>query len=119
MDNLKETIIDDKIKQFYNNLNRDLFNEKQLSQIDIGYKRNLNISWYSNPKFNHAQMFEIRIALQNNLTEEQLSFICNEKWNNEQMREIRLGMIHGIDYTIFAETNFSSEQMRIIRIDLE
>ena len=112
-------VIDEKNKEYYTNLNRNLFNEKQLSQIDIGYKRNLDISWYCNPKFSHAQMFEIRIALQNNLSESQLKFLCDEKWNNEQMREIRLAMVYNVDYTLFADPSFSAEQMRTIRIDLE
>ena len=108
-------------KEKFELLDKSLFNEKQLSQIEIGFKRNLNFSRYANPKYNHSQMFELRIALQYSdyIKEKDLEFLFNEKWSNEQMRELRLGMLAGIDYSIYAEPTFTSTQMRTTRIDLE
>ena len=108
-------------KKKFEALDKSLFNEKQLSQIEIGFKRNLDFSKYADPKYNHSQMFELRIALQysDNLKPEDLDFLFDNKWNNEQMRELRLGMLAGIDYSIFADTDYNSTIMRNVRIDLE
>lgn len=118
MDN-SEIIISEQNLDFYNKLDKSQFNKKQLSQIEIGFKRGLDISWYAIPYFTYSQMFEIRIALQNNLSEEQLTYLCNNSFDNEQMREIRLGMIHNLDYSIYSAKDFTGFQMRLIRIDLE
>lgn len=105
----------------FDELDKSLFNEKQLSQIEIGYKRSLDFLRYADPKYDHSQMFELRIALQYKeyINDEDLDFLFDEKWNNEQMRELRLAMISKVDYHIFADVNYTSTQMRNVRIDLE
>lgn len=99
-------------------LDKSLFNEKQLKQISIGIKKGINYSWYANPEFSHAQMCELRFALQYNLSDLEMKFLANPLWSNEQIREIRLGMIENIDYMIYAFPEYNASKMRRIRMDL-
>ena len=60
---LKEGIDLKQCKKDYKRYLNEKFNYKQMHEIRIGLKRNLNISKYAYPSFNADQMYEIRLSL--------------------------------------------------------
>ena len=57
-----------------------------MEQIRIGLKHNLDISLYSNKKFNEDQMKEIRLGLELNLD---VSSYANPIFSEGRMKQIR------------------------------
>lgn len=73
-------------------------------------------------KFYHAQLYEIRLGLQNGLTKEQVSLYAKPEFGDLQMNQIRLGLERGLSIEkvkIYARPEFLSTQMAVIREALE
>lgn len=92
-----------------------LYSADQLEQIELGIDSGVDISLYSNPKFDDLQMEQIRLGILELLD---VSKYAYSKFNYAQMEEIRLGLRNDLDIRYYADRKFSYEQMRQIRLGL-
>lgn len=72
------------------------FNSKQAEQILLGLKHGLDISFYVRLDFDEHQMEQIRQALENNLTKEQVGIIADPNLKAWYMLELRNAFEKGI-----------------------
>ncbi len=122
------------------------FNEKQLRELYLARKANINISLYAFPNVSAEEMKALRKSAASgmNLTEIAETVIRTGNYNKEQtlqildaarhgvsfenmlnpdlghlqMREIKLGERYGINTSIYATPDFSAEQMQRLRLEL-
>ncbi|MDO4594484.1 MAG: hypothetical protein Q4B52_03815, partial [Tissierellia bacterium] len=73
------------LKDILKNIDIDQFDEDQTAQIYKGLNQGLDVSRYSDPKYNWEQMREIRYGLETGVD---VSRYSDPKYNWEQMREI-------------------------------
>lgn len=121
-------------------------NEKQLKELYLGVKSGLDISLYNSPKISAEEMKELRrsaakgVDLRNfaeaviktgEYNKEQtlqildaakhgISYknMLNPELGYLQMRQIKLGERYGIDTSVYADADFSAEQMQQLRLEL-
>ena len=95
------------------------FTREQITQIYKGLKEHVDISVYANPEFTPNKMEIILKGLINKFDMKKYL-----EFNEEQLSEIYLGLSYNeetkntIDITRFANKDFSSEQMKLIRENL-
>lgn len=76
--------------ELYNKLiSKHEYSSGQRLEILKGIKKDLDVSWYSNPAFNAYQMREIRKGLENKLNVE---IYAKSEFNEDQMMVIRWGL---------------------------
>lgn len=135
------------VKQFFDGVMRDRFEEKELDdyqilQIKKGIENGVDISVYDDARYDDYQMCEIRLGLENGVDVtkynnreykydlmRQIRFglesglkvdcYCNPFLNSEQMEQIRLGLISNVDVSIYADERYSSSKMQLLREGLE
>lgn len=75
-------------------MKKDLFDKGQMEEIRLGLDDGLTeeqIELYADPKFNANQMAEIRGGIECGLTEEQIRIFAKPELSWKQMRDISLG----------------------------
>ena len=101
---------------------KHILSEKQMEMIIIGLEKDLDVSFYADPKFNLVQMREIKNLLEYNKvknTNLDVSKIAKARYSANQMYEIKAGLVNKIDTTIYENPELDSDQMQLIRIALE
>ena len=93
------------------------YDEEQLEQIRIALEENLtDIKNYVSASLRGASLRQIRLGLEQKVD---VSLYANGDMNWQQMREIRLGLYHRLEVRYYLNTLYSWEQMREIRLGLE
>ena len=92
------------------------YDNLQLKELRYGFKQGLDISVFSNPKFEFNQMDEIRQGLAENLNVE---IYAKPTFDVGQMRQIKKGLEHDVDVSKYACMCVDSRKMALIRILLE
>jgi len=88
-----------------------VFDDKQLREIRIGLEDGVDVSWYTDPKYDWEQMKVIRYGLQKGLD---VSVYADPKYDYEQMHEIWSGLNMGVDVSWYADPKYARSQMRQI-----
>lgn len=78
-----------------------------MGQIRRGIELGLNVSQYTNPKFDEYQMYEIRICLKKGLD---VSWYAKPELNANQMKEIAYWLEKGFNVSDYAHLTF--EEMK-------
>lgn len=73
---------------------KQIFNEQQLQQLELGSKYNIDIMKYADPIYDANQMKEIRLGLKNGID---VSDYIDPIFTANQMRELRLKKEEGLD----------------------
>lgn len=95
------------------------FNDNQMLEIYRGLKNGIDVTVYAKPEFDSYYMQQIRLAMETNHHEELFKFINAGNYTAEQLREIRLGLEVDLDVNKYANIEYSSELMKILREGIE
>lgn len=87
------------------------FNNKQIEQIYLGLKQEVDINKYADPKYNWEQMEQIRFGLMSSID---IEAYVNPKFNSNQMREIRRGLENEVDISPYITPEFDYMQIGVI-----
>ena len=90
-------------------------NEKQMKEIKNGIKSDVDISVYSDPKFDRSQMEEIRKGLEAGLD---VSIYAKPEFSWFQMEQIMLGLKAGVDVKVYADPKLDYRDMSKMRWDM-
>lgn len=96
--------------------NKNLFNEEQLKEIEIGLLNKTDVMVFAQEKFSAEQMREIRMGLENNVD---VSLYADGAYSGKQMEELRLALEKGYDVTPYRNPDISPTQMSLFRSALE
>lgn len=95
------------------------FEHKQMTEIYEGLKNSLDVTVYANPEFSWYYMQQIRLAMETNHHKKLFEFINAGNFTADQLREIRLGLELDLDVSKYANVEYSSELMRVLREGIE
>ena len=93
-------------------INPTIYNVHQQRILLNAINRNIDISLFSNPKYDWRQMREIMKGIEDKLD---VSIYTSIDFNWEQMEQIRYGLMEGIDASKYAWKDYSVKQMSVIR----
>ena len=96
---------------FVGNIDRSLFNEEQLVQIDSCQVRSDKIKFLLNPNLNHLQMEQIALGIESGVNVE---IYATESISEDDMLQIRLCLENNLDLSVLS-SGLSSSQISIIR----
>ena len=88
----------------------------QMELIRKGLEDNLDVTSYSDPKFNYEQSKEIYDAIIQGIDP---SIFVNESYDHFQMHYLKLGLEEGLDVTFYSNPKFDSCQMKEIYLGLK
>lgn len=106
----------DNLIEFYQNKHNVRFDNIIINVLRCIFAKGVDISRYTDPKYDDRQLSEIYAGICENLD---VSLYDNEAFEAEQMWELRLGLKHGLDISVYHHTNYSNIQMMYIRQGLE
>ena len=92
------------------------FNKEQMKEIQRGMKLGLDVSVYADPQYNEDQMTEIRWGLEKMVD---VSIYANPKYDADQMAEIREGLEQRLNVSEYAKIGYNAAKMNTIRKQLE
>lgn len=90
----------------------------QMHEIRIGLVNGLDVSVYAKPEYSSKYMREIRLAMETG-NHRQLFLFAEENYSVDQLREIRLGLEVDLDVSKYANIEYSSELMKVLREGIE
>lgn len=92
------------------------FNRNQLTEIEEGLKKGIDVDIYAKPEYVFIQMRQIRLGLEDGLP---VDIYAIPEYDWFQMEEIRKGLISGVRVEKYARPSVSYDRMRQIREGLE
>ena len=113
---LKQLTVEQKEELLTNSQWFNQFDETQQTLIMVGIKKNLDVSWYADLRFDWLQMREIFWGLEDNLD---VSIYAKTDFDGHQMTAIRIGLQENLNVSIYAKTEYTSHQMTAIRLKLK
>ena len=93
------------------------YNHLELNQVRLGLDNGVNIRPYTDePNLNWTEMEQIRLGLEKSLD---VSVYAKYGFDSGQMEQIRLGLEKSLDVSVYAKYEFNYKQMYQIRLGLE
>ena len=90
-----------------------------LEKINKEIKKYNLLEDYRNLGFNVEQLKEIEMAIDDNLTVDEINIFANLNYNENQMRVIREGIMLKLDVSTYTNPDFSEQQMTQILLGLK
>lgn len=88
----------------------------QLIELNLGFEKGLDISYYTDPDFEHTQMKVIREGLEKGLD---VSIYAKLEFDLFQMRQLAKGLENKVDVELYANAKYEAHHMKVIRLYLE
>lgn len=89
----------------------DDFSAAQIFEINRGYESGVDVSIYRKPIYKQAQMRQIRLGLENGLSENEIGRYINPKFSSLNMEIIRMGLEKHFPVEKYASLSFDANQM--------